>query len=251
MISKENIIVTGSEGLLGRILVKKLVEYDLIKLDLCDTNGENYVRADISDYGELTKALKPHLERSKSPIKSVVHLAADSNVNANWESVLRNNIIATRNVFEFARENSIRRIVFASSNHVTGRYEGDPPSLHMMESPKVVSPEMPVRPDGYYATSKLFGESLGRYFAERHEVSVICLRIGSVLEANNPASDKRFRSTWLSHDDLVQLIRKSLKADVTFGIYYGVSNNSRRFWDISNATLELDYEPCDNAEAYF
>ena len=53
--------------------------------------------------------------------------------------------------------------------------------------------------------------------------------------------------TWLSHRDLVQLVRKSLESDVEFGIYYGVSDNTGRFWDISNAEKELGYKPEDNA----
>jgi hypothetical protein len=36
-------------------------------------------------------------------------------------------------------------------------------------------------------------------------------------------------------------------ADVKFGIYYGVSNNKRRFWDISNAEAEIDFHPEDDA----
>ena len=79
--------------------------------------------------------------------------------------------------------------------------------------------------------------------------SSICLRIGSVTKDDDPRIDPRFKSTWLSHRDLVQLVRKSLTADVKFGIYYGVSNNAKRFWDISNAEAELGYHPEDDASS--
>jgi hypothetical protein len=52
---------------------------------------------------------------------------------------------------------------------------------------------------------------------------------------------------WLSHKDLVQLIKKSIFSDVKFGIYYGVSDNKNCFWDISNARDEIDYQPEDDA----
>ena len=55
------------------------------------------------------------------------------------------------------------------------------------------------------------------------------------------------QSTWLSHRDLLQLVKCSLTADVEFGIYYGVSDNRKRFWDISNAERELGYRPQDDA----
>ncbi len=242
----ENLLITGSEGLIGRLLVKRLHAHKTVRLDRVRKKEKDYVCADISDY----EALSQELARC-GRINSIVHLAGSSSVDAEWESVLKHNIVGTRNIFELARQQGAK-VVFASSNHVTGEYETDPPSPPWKnESPVVIGVDMPVRPDGYYAVSKLFGEVLGRYFSEAYGISVICLRIGSVLENDNPEIDDRFRSTWLSHDDLVQLVRRSLEADIPFGIYYGVSNNTRRFWDISNAERDLKYRPKDNAELRF
>jgi uronate dehydrogenase len=33
-----------------------------------------------------------------------------------------------------------------------------------------------------------------------------------------------------------------------FGIYYGISGNTRAYWDLSNARQELGYDPQDDAE---
>ena len=244
--NRNKLLITGSEGLIGRILVPKLVDYDMVRLDRLKRKAKNYVCADVSVSGAITRGLAPH-----GRITAIVHLAADSSVKASWESVLRNNIVATRNVFEFAREQGAK-VVFASSNHVTGRYEKDSPSPPWRSVlPASISPDMPFRPDGYYAVSKLFGEALGRYFSEAYGISVICLRIGTVLKDDNPESDERCRSTWLSHRDLVHLVEQSLKANVRFGIYYGVSANDRKFWDISNAERDLKYKSEDNAELRF
>jgi nucleoside-diphosphate-sugar epimerase len=245
--SKKNVLITGSEGIIGKILVQRLVDYNMIRLDRYYIKDKNYIRLDLTNFEVLRKELKNYL-----PIDCILHLAADSKVNAPWESVLKNNIVATRNVFDFAGENHIEKVIFTSSNHVTGLYEGSPPSLHLQnEIGELIDSNMPIRPDSYYAVSKVFGEAIGRYFSETYNIKVICLRIGTVLKDDNPQINNRFRSTWLSHDDLVELIRLSLESEVKFGIYYGVSNNTRRFWDISNAKKELGYEPKDNAEKWF
>ncbi len=71
--------------------------------------------------------------------------------------------------------------------------------------------------------------------------------MGSVLEDDDPSKEERLLSTWLSHRDLIQLFQKSIVANVEYGIYYGVSNNAKRFWDLSNAKKDLGYMPVDDA----
>jgi len=41
-------------------------------------------------------------------------------------------------------------------------------------------------------------------------------------------------------------VEKSLAANVVFGIYYGISNNKGAFWDITNARMELGFDPVDD-----
>ncbi len=108
-------------------------------------------------------------------------------------------------------------------------------------------PEMPVRPDSLYGVSKAFGEALGRYYADAHGLSVICLRIGSFQPA--PRS-QRMLATWLSPRDCAQLVWRSIESALPFGIFYGISGNTRRYWDISNAQHLLGYQPEDDAERY-
>ena len=110
---------------------------------------------------------------------------------------------------------------------------------------------MPIRPDGYYGVSKAFGETLGKYFSEMFNIKTICLRIGSVLEDDNPSKNNRYRSTWLSHNDMILLFEAAINSSVEFGLYYGVSNNTKRFWALKNAENELNYYPKDNAGDYF
>ena len=82
-------------------------------------------------------------------------------------------------------------------------------------------------------------------------METICLRIGSVRADDDPTENLRFKRTWLSHRDLIQLVEKSLDSSIAFGIYYGISNNKGAFWDISNAQIELGYNPQDDASRIY
>jgi hypothetical protein len=114
----------------------------------------------------------------------------------------------------------------------------------------IVTLQDPIRPDSDYGTSKAFGEAVARQYHELYGIESVCLRIGTVLADDDPRKNKRFLKTWLSHDDLVQLVKKGISSEnVKFGIYYGVSNNKGRFWDISNAEQELDFHPQDDASS--
>jgi hypothetical protein len=148
------------------------------------------------------------------------------------------NVDGTFKVFEAARLAGVRKIVFASTNHVTGMYEraGQP-----------VNPEMVIRPDSLYGVSKAFGEALGRFYVDQYGLSVICLRIGSFQPMPR---NQRMLSTWLSPRDCAQLVWRAIESGVDFDVFYGISGNSRRYWDISNAQSLLGYAPEDDAEAF-
>ena len=243
----QNILITGSEGLIGNLLSDSLNMYNIVKLDQISSNSSSYIRTNLQSIEELNDKLVEY-----HPFDCIVHLAGHCDPNASWDSVLINNIIATRTIFEFAKEKNVGKVIFASSNHVTGLYEGNPRSLHLQQDFKeLISCIMPIRPDGYYGVSKAFGEALGRYFSDNYEIKTICLRLGSVLKNDNPANNPRHRSTWLSHSDLILLFKAALRSPVDYGIYYGVSNNSKRFWDLTNAQKELGFNPKDNAEVFF
>jgi NAD+ dependent glucose-6-phosphate dehydrogenase len=238
------VLITGSSGLIGGILWKGLQDsYDLYGMDLHVKAGAvRTFTADVAQPEQVDAVFEeiPGLDY-------VIHLAGDPRVDADWDSAFRNNIGGTKNVYASAQRRGVKRIVYASSNHATGAYEGFPPSLHAQEQPGLISVRDPVRPDGFYGTSKVAAEAIARMYYELYGLQSVCLRIGSVVQGDDPAPDPRMKSTWLSHRDLVELVKCSLRADVGFGIYYGVSNNRGRFWDISDAERELGYHPQDDA----
>jgi nucleoside-diphosphate-sugar epimerase len=250
------VLVTGSSGLIGGVVIRTLGDrYTFTGLDHtqpADAPDIPTTVADVSDFNAIRPAF--------NGMDAVVHLAADAGMQASWESVLPNNIVATYNVFEAARQAGVQRLIFASSNHAVGMFELDEPYVRIRQGnyaglapdtvPRV-DHTVRIRPDGYYGVSKAYGEAMGAYYAENFGLSVICLRIGTVNRHNSPQRDVRHMATWLSHRDLAQLVDRCLSVEgVRFEIFYGVSGNTWRIWDIEHARRVLGYAPQDNAETY-
>ena len=185
--SEKKVLITGLAGKIGGIIRSNLSsKYSLSGLDLKKVPGFPTTVVNLSNLDEIMPAFQG--------INTVVHLAADPNHQGDWETNLENNIIGTRNVYEAARLSGVKRIVFASSNHALGFYPlRDNPYKQIYEGNfrEVRQPVIPlstnlVRPDGYYGVSKAFGESLGSYFHDEYGISVICMRIGWVMEPDDP-----------------------------------------------------------------
>lgn len=254
----KKVLVTGAEGLIGSIVRERLGDrYELSYL----TREPAEFPSHVGDVADL-EGIQPAFEG----VDAVVHLAASAAVTTPWEDILHNNIIGTYNVYEAARRAGVDAVVFASSNHAVGMFEATTaPEIYALDDPRQIDHRSEIRPDSYYGVSKAYGEAMGRYYSEMHGLRVFCLRIGSVRADDTPrpaqignTSDwlgltpeqiyERLRATWLSHRDCAQLISRCLDADgVTFGIYYGISNNPRQMWDLTNAREEIGYAPEDSA----
>ena len=132
------------------------------------------------------------------------------------------------------------------ANIVAGQYDGiDAGAFHR------VTTVMPIRPDGPYGIGKVFGEAAGRFYSDEYGLSVMCIRIGTLNKESRPSGSRQF-ATLLTHADLSRLIRSCIEGPdtVKFAIYYGVSNNKWRFWDIENSMIEIGYQPEDDAESW-
>jgi nucleoside-diphosphate-sugar epimerase len=253
MARKKRVLITGASGTIGSLLGRALADdYDLTGIDVRPATEMESVVADMTDAGAIKGAFANQ--------DAVIDLAAASSADTPWDSVYKNNVVATYNALEAAREAGVKRLIFASSNHVTGMYETDAPyssivagdysGLDPSDIPMITT-DMPIRPDGPYGIAKAFGEASGRYFSDNFELSVMCLRIGTLNRESRPSNPRQF-ATLLTHHDLVHLVDRCLSApdEVRFGTFYGVSNNQWRFWDVSNATETVGYQPQDNAELW-
>jgi nucleoside-diphosphate-sugar epimerase len=246
------VLVAGAGGLIGGILWEGLgAQHALQGLDLQRDKGRGIRRADVRRARSLRGAF--------DQIDAVVDLATGSTVDLSWERV-EADIEGRVNILETARLQGVRRYIFASSNHATGMYENDQPYASIVAgeydglepgSIPLIGTDWPVRPDSPYGVGKAFSEAAARYYSDRYGISCICLRIGTVLEGDRPKIPRHY-ATLLTHGDLIRLVACALDAapELRYGVYYGVSANAWRFWDIANAADELGYEPQDDAERF-
>ncbi len=228
------VLITGAGGRIGRTLRDGLAgRYKLLRLaDIAPQDaageGEEVVACDIADLGAMAKVV--------DGIDVIVHLAAVADEDA-WDKLLPANIAGTYNVFEAARLARVRRVIFASSNHAVG--------FHRRARP-LDEHDVP-RPDSRYGVTKVFGEAIGRLYADKHAMQVASLRIGSFQERPR---DRRQLMTWISPHDMVQLVGCAIEApDYHYITLYGVSANTRATWWTHAADL-IGYRPEDDAEAW-
>jgi uronate dehydrogenase len=228
------LLITGAAGALGRVLRDKL-KADAAIRRLSDrapmaaaAADEEVVACDLADKAAVQALLKD--------VDAVVHLGGVS-VEGPFEPILQSNIVGIYNLYEAARRNGVRRVVFASSNHAVG--------FHLQS--ETIDADDPTRPDGYYGISKCFGESLSRFYFDRYGIETVCMRIGSSFPE---PMDRRMLTTWLSYDDLAELVRRALfTPGVGHTIVFGTSNNRDSFWDNSKAA-HLGWTPRDSAEPW-
>jgi len=236
MATKKRVLITGAAGHIGSSLAESLKErYDLRlhyhhKIPEHPPVSDVHI-ADVANYDEIAPAMEG--------IDAVVHMAADPSTRATWESVRDRNIVGTYNVYESARRAGVKKVIFASTNHVMGMYDRD------RQWPIYVS--QPVRPDSLYGVSKAFGEALARHYVDQYGLPIICLRIGWFLQRPR---DEIGLWMWLSPRDCAQVVWRAIESPLTSGIFYAISRNSRRHWDITETIEKLGYRPEDDAEVY-
>ncbi|MFI8206238.1 NAD-dependent epimerase/dehydratase family protein [Streptomyces sp. NPDC085937] len=235
MPAPRTVLLTGAAGGLGTLMRGLLPDYgyELRLFDLLPVDGEpDAVVADLADRDAVREAVRG--------VDAIVHLAGIS-LEASFDKILKANIEGTYNLYEAAREEGVRRIVFASSNHAVGytpRPRGDDPLIPV---------DTPRRPDTFYGLSKCFGEDLAQLYWDKHGVETVSVRIGSCFP--EPTS-VRMLSVWMSPADGARLFHAALTAEgVGHTVVHGSSANTRLWWDLGSARA-LGYEPRDDSEPY-
>jgi uronate dehydrogenase len=229
---KSPVLLTGASGLIGRMVRPRLTDlgWELHCLDR-EPNGDAEVMSiDVHDIDALDAATVG--------CGAVVHLAGIPG-EAPLAEILEANVQGTQAVLDAALRRGIRRVVLASSNHAVGMWErsGD-------ENLEV---DIRPRPDTFYGVAKVAAEALGQLYADRFGLEVVSLRIGNCLEKPR---NRRDLATWLSPGDAARLVDASLSGAVSgHVIAYGISANTRSWWDLSTARA-LGYQPQDDAEVF-
>src|SRR4051812_48455517 len=235
---REKLLITGPGGRVGTQVVPLLREQFALRLfdlrPIEPVGDDEIVPGDIRDFEALLAA-------SRS-VDAVLHLAAVPDEDDFHSKLLPMNLAGGYNAFEAARQAGVPKIIFASTGQTVLNYPKG----------QWVTSEMPVRPHTVYACTKIFGEAVGRYYSENHGLQVICIRICWFQAYASPhlRSSAEGRREWCSPRDLTQLITKSIRSEVKFAIFFGVSNNKGRFWDITNAQELVGYSPEDDSNRF-
>ena len=232
--SHTTLLLTGAAGGLGQALRQRLkANCEVLRLsDRVDVGpagaNEEVVLADLADAQAVHTMVQG--------VDAIVHLGGVS-VEGPFGPILQANILGVYNLYEAARAHGVKRVVFASSNHVTGFYRQS----------ETIDATDPPRPDGMYGVSKAFGEDLSRHYFDRYGIETACLRIGSSFAEPR---DRRMLATWLSFDDLHRLISACLSTPVLgHSIVFGMSDNAVTWWD-NRCARHVGYVPQDSSDIF-
>ncbi len=242
--ARKKLFITGAAGSVGSGLRRHLRDrYDfrlMFHSTIPEVDAEDeVVVSDLADFEQMVEA--------GVGVDAIVHLGIASSGRGFPRSrynqrIMDTNIRGTYNVFESARINGVPRVIFASTNHVSGFYEKE--GVYQ-------TPDMPVRPDSMYGVSKAFGEALGRFYHDAHGMSVYCLRI-----ANYPGTEEVNRefepgmNRWFSPRDMAEMVHCCMAAPhPQFGVFFGVSLGADKKFDLTNARELIGWEPQDRGSA--
>jgi uronate dehydrogenase len=229
----KKLVLTGAAGRLGSYLrepLSKLCE-ELVSTDIEDVgklyDGETFIQGDLANMDDMMGVIEG--------ADMVVHMGAFVDEGP-FEKLLGPNFVGSYNVWEAAHKHGVRRVIYASSIHAVGMYPKN----------EFIDTEVAHRPDTFYGLAKCFTEDLGRMYWEKRGLESVHMRILSCAQVNNP----RALGSWLSYDDLIQLVTRCIDTPVTgFAVIYGVSDNDRAPVDNAKAAF-LGYRPQDNAEQF-
>ena len=245
------VLLTGAGGRVGQAILRHIgpdFEWRLLDREpLPDRkrpegiDADDIYNADVTDPDAVADVI--------DGCGAVIHLAGDPRPEAPWDSVLRNNIDGTQTVFAAAVDAGVRKFAFASSNHAVGAYETErrTPDLYRPDDDyRLDGTELP-RPSNLYGVSKAAGESLGRYYHDHHDLSVVAVPFENLTEGHPPIDYERGQAMWLSYPDCAHLFERCLLAEYDYEIVYGISDNNRKYYSIDRARKVLGYDPQDNS----
>lgn len=229
------LLLTGAAGGLGKVLRESLRPYAKVLrisdiADMAPASGEHEeVRVcDLSD--------KAAVHQLVDGVDAILHFGGVS-VERPFEEILGANICGVFHIYEAARQHGVKRVIFASSNHVIGFYKQD----------ETIDANCARRPDSYYGLSKSYGEDMASFYFDRYGIETVSIRIGSSFPV---PQNRRMMSTWLSYRDLTQLIERSLYTpNVGHTVVYGMSDNKEVWWD-NRLAAHLGYQAQDTSEVF-
>lgn len=294
-----HVAITGASGNLGEKLTAHLSAHEQIAkvtaLDLKSPSVEQrdrlqergdpakveFVTCDLTDWSD--RRWRDVVEACDA----VVHFAAKNPYpEATWDDA-NTSLDMTLYLALAALEAGVGRFVFASSNHVMGRYKDEP--LAGMVGPGELTTDLEhgvgtqwhtgtqAMDSTVYAVAKSSGERICDALATTSggQTTFVCLRIGwcqpgenrpeTLSAAGTPtqstgtradeeldATEQWFRNMWLSNRDFDQLCERAVLADAADWpepcvVVNGMSANTGMKWSLEEARRFLGYEPRDDS----
>lgn len=232
------IVVTGAAGDVGHRLCHALsaAGHDVLGIDLNEVAADTwrFEQADLDDLDAVTGLFGDHRA------EGVVHLAGNP-VESSLPDALHSHVLLTQTVLRAMTATGARRLVYASSGHAVGF------ATAATTTDGVLPADTRARPDTYYGVGKAAAEALISLWVDRYGIEAVCVRIGAVQER---PWNRHLMAIWLSHADAARLVDAALTApDVRYEVVFGVSANTRGWWDLGPA-LALGYRPQDDSEQF-
>jgi uronate dehydrogenase len=229
------LLQTGAAGGLGKVLRETLRPYakiirlsDIAPMDAPTGDNEEVVQCNLAD--------KAAVHALCEGVDAIAHFGGVS-VERPFEEILEANIKGVFHIYEAARKHGIKRVIFASSNHVIGFHK----------QTETIDANAPRRPDSYYGLSKSYGEDMASFYFDRYGIETVSIRIGSSFPE---PLNRRMMATYLSYRDLTNLIERSLfTPNVKHTVVYGASANRDLWWD-NHMARHLGFEPQDTSEVF-
>ena len=230
----KRILLTGAAGNLGKAMrnalagwADELILSDIVTIDDL-AEGESFQQCDLGSLESVLSLVKG--------CDGIIHLGGVS-VEDTFENIMNGNLKGVYHIYEAARQHGVKRILFASSNHVVG--------FHSRETH--LDANSPMRPDSLYGVSKGYGELMASYYWDKFGIESALVRIGSCLPK---PLDRRMLSTWLSEGDFADLIKKVFVINrLGCTVIYGASDNAHAWWDNRHAKF-IGWLPKGHAEDF-
>ena len=184
------IAVTGAAGLIGGVVVDRLRidGHEVVGIDLpherwkaSGRNSEDEAapsRVDI--HSDLASASTEEWQEMLSGCEVVVHLAADANPSNADDSMMRNNVQVTNSLMWNAMAAGVERVVLSSSGLVQVGLEEELEAGGSL-SGQLLGVSHGVSTTSTYGESKVYAEQIGEYYAKEHGMTVMAVRIGTVI----------------------------------------------------------------------
>ena len=228
------LLVTGAAGSIGSVLARGLpaLGHELRGLDLIPRVESNFTLGWLSG-----DCLDPAVaDEAVAGVDAVVHLAGNPHEDS-LPAALESHVHTTARLLEAMLTHRVSRMVYASSNHAVGR---TPRS-------ELLTTDVRPRPDTFYGVAKVSAEALLSLYADRYDLDITAVRIGTFGEAPTTV---RSLSTWLSPDDAIRMVDAAVRSRQP-GLHtiYGVSANTRGWWDLEPGRA-IGYDPLDDAETH-